>query len=190
MSDRLENLLVDVRDGIMRNLNTKLHLLEDKCDEVYYKISWGGFDTLIANKSEIFLCESSNPEKTKLGEFAEPDLFSLYSYIEANHNFIERKQSVIEHKDSDDITWVEEPVKILDSENNPIAMMGCRVVGVEGEAIQIATTLVSPDGTYANLTMFRESESDDISLAISDLEKIAQGMQSFAKTLTNYDKKD
>jgi len=134
------------------------------------------FDTLYRDKrGELFVFSQNDQRKKPLTDLTEDEVYSLYVFADANKHTFNYRDTLIVMQSVDDMTWIEEPQEIRQGDET-IGMIGIAVVEKLEDKELRSVVLISPDGTYCNLTMYGSDDSEEIKTAYSDLEAVKRSI--------------
>lgn len=147
-------------------------------DSIIIDIVVGLYDTFYMEKSgECFVFNQKTAEKTPITELNTDTLYDLYGWLEGNWRTATSRDHLIELSVTDKI-WAKEPEEIRGVDDEVIGLLGVAVEEtIEGEELR-AVVFISPDGSFATLTMFGSGDGQEKALAKTDLRTIAERLQN------------
>ena len=149
-----------------------------------------GFDTIyLDTSSNVYVFSKQSHVRKSLHELSEEELYEIACYLHDNYRILQSREVVLEFEDASSKLWAVEPVVIMSGED-AVGMIGVeRVEQTEGGEL-LGIVFISPDKTYATLTMFNKEDEETISLAKLDLQAISTGILQYMNSLSTKFKND
>lgn len=122
-------------------------------------------------------------EVKKWADLDDDTLYAVYSFVEVHakmHPTI--LEDVRELEPAEDKNWKIEPKPILAHDGQELGKIGVAVESNTEEKTECSVIYISPDGSWATLTMFRVDDESK-SVAIEDLKDVGLAILNFANTI-------
>lgn len=138
-----------------------------------------GFDTIyIDTSSDVFVFSKLSHVRKSLDELSEDELTEIAYYLQDNYKVLQSRENVLEFEDASKKLWEVEPVVIMSGED-ALGMIGIeKIEQTEGGEL-LGVVFISPDKTYATLTMFNREDKESVQLAMKDMQALAVGISKF-----------
>lgn len=136
-------------------------------------------------KDEVIVFTADGRESRKWEDISDEVLYDIYCFLDtAKKLHPDMVDDLVELDGADTKNWHIEPLDIIDTEDRTI--LGKLGVALESEnenEKQLAVIYISPDGTWANLGMYRLGNTDEVQTAKKDLLNIANALMLFRDKL-------
>ena len=130
------------------------------------------FDTFAYIEGKLMMGSTESTALKLIKTMRYEDVFDIYLWLETNHRILTSRDSFVE-LDIEKMNWVVEPGEIKGGEDETIGMIGVARVEKTEDKELCSVVFISPDGTFANLTMFGSDSLDERRLGYQDLDTIA-----------------
>lgn len=135
------------------------------------------FDTLFRDsRGELFVFSQKTQKKLPITELGENELYTLYVFVDANKHTFKFRDTLLVVTSVDDMNWHIEPKEIRQGDET-VGMIGIAVVEKMEEKELRSVVLISPDGTYCNLTMYGSDSKEEVKTAYKDLMAIGDSIK-------------
>ncbi len=122
----------------------------------------------------------------KWDEVDEEMLYDIYCFLDTTQKLFPKvAESIIELGSADEKTWHIEPVDIIDPTGEiSLGKLGVAIESKTDDGEQLAVVFISPDGTWATLTMYRKDFfGGEVITAKNDLLCLGVALTNFVKKL-------
>lgn len=158
----------------------------DHTNDIIIHVDFVGFDTVVfENNGDHYLIDSRDGTKAGFGEFSEDVQYDYYKYLYDNRRTLKFRTNLIEHEKPEEKEWHLDPdeITLATEENEVVGMLGVEVMEALEEKKILAPIFLSPDGTYATLTMWGSDSEEEKAQALADLEIIKNGITELIKRI-------
>jgi len=159
----------DIIAGIERILKSKA---ENGNGNVILNTGLEAYNRIMMNRQGLITLHNTK-DRSKIGlrEVTDYLSYSIYCTLDANSRLSVTEQQL--YDDTPELKkWAREPYEVR-SGDEVIGMIGIAIEETSGENELRSVIFISPDGTYATLTMYSEESKDEKSLAGKDLSTLA-----------------
>lgn len=140
------------------------------------------WDTVyVTDVDEVFLYDTRRGISCHASAETEEVVLGVYYYLDANKHNLWGRENLVELPPKEELSWVEKPGEIKNGDDT-IGMVGVRRITGESGTF-LAPTFLSPDGTYATLTLWKEGDELGREVATMDLAKLGDAVSALAQKM-------
>lgn len=137
------------------------------------------------NEIIVFTQPDNRKELLRWDEVSEELLYDIFCFLDTAQKLLpEVVENFVEFGSAEEKTWHIEPVDIVDNlGKTPLGKIGVAIESKTDTGEQLAVVFISPDGTWATLTMYDKCLNDEVLVAKDDLKDIGLALTKFAEKL-------
>lgn len=136
-------------------------------------------------KNNIVVFTDGGKTSLKWDEVNDEMLYAIFCFLDTAQKLSPKiAESIIELGSAEEKTWHIEPIDVVDGTGKvPLGKLGVAIESKTDAGEQLAVVFISPDGTWATLTMYDKCLNDEVQVAKDDLKDIGLQLMKFADKL-------
>ena len=142
---------------------------------------------LALGRNEIIIFTQPDGKKELLNwdEVGDELLYDIFCFLDTAQKLSpEVVENFVQLGSAEEKTWHIEPIDVVDGTGKvPLGKLGVAIESKTDAGEQLAVVFISPDGTWATLTMYDKCLNDEVQVAKEDLKDIGLQLMKFADKL-------
>ena len=142
-----------------------------------HKMGWG--------RDEVIIFTPEGKEIKKWEDLSDEVLYDIFCFLDTAQKLSpEVVENFVQLGSAEEKTWHIEPIDVVDGSGKvPLGKLGVAIESKTDAGEQLAVVFISPDGTWATLTMYDKCLNDEVQVAKDDLKDIGLQLMKFADKL-------
>jgi hypothetical protein len=136
-------------------------------------------------RDEVIVFTPDGKEIKKWEDLSDEVLYAIFCFLDTAQKLSpEVVENFVQLGSAEEKTWHIEPIDIVDGSGKvPLGKLGVAIESKSDAGEQLAVVFISPDGTWATLTMYDKCLNDEVQVAKDDLKDIGLQLMKFADKL-------
>ena len=136
-------------------------------------------------RDEVIVFTPDGKEIRKWEDLSDEVLYDIFCFLDTAQKLSpEVVENFVELGSAEEKTWHIEPIDVVDGTGKvPLGKLGVAIESKTDAGEQLAVVFISPDGTWATLTMYDKCLNDEVQVAKDDLKDIGLQLMKFADKL-------
>ena len=136
-------------------------------------------------RDEVIVFTPDGKEIRKWEDLSDEVLYDIFCFLDTAQKLSpEVAENFVELGSAEEKTWHIEPIDVVDGTGKvPLGKLGVAIESKTDAGEQLAVVFISPDGTWATLTMYDKCLNDEVQVAKDDLKDIGLQIMKFADKL-------
>lgn len=136
-------------------------------------------------RDEVIIFTPEGKEIKKWEDLSDEVLYDIFCFLDTAQKLSpEVVENFVQLGSAEEKTWHIEPIDVVDGSGKvPLGKLGVAIESKSDAGEQLAVVFISPDGTWATLTMYDKCLNDEVQVAKDDLKDIGLQLMKFADKL-------
>lgn len=136
-------------------------------------------------RDEVIVFTPDGKEIKKWEDLSDEVLYAIFCFLDTAQKLSpEVVENFVQLGSAEEKTWHIEPIDVVDGSGKvPLGKLGVAIESKTDAGEQLAVVFISPDGTWATLTMYDKCLNDEVQVAKDDLKDIGLQLMKFADKL-------
>ena len=136
-------------------------------------------------RDEVIVFTPDGKEIKKWEDLSDEVLYAIFCFLDTAQKLSpEVVENFVQLGSAEEKTWHIEPIDVVDGAGKvPLGKLGVAIESKTDAGEQLAVVFISPDGTWATLTMYDKCLNDEVQVAKDDLKDIGLQLMKFADKL-------